>query len=72
MGATPGASGELPPDDAAHRSCHQADQARGQAGAQLALIRAGAVIGMCQVPLARRDRNLVRVLPKMVQLPLET
>lgn len=40
--------------------------------AQLALIRAGAGIGMCQVPLARRDRDLVRVLPKVVSLPLET
>jgi DNA-binding transcriptional LysR family regulator len=39
--------------------------------AQLALIRAGAGIGMCQVPLARRDRTLVRVLPKL-SLPLET
>jgi DNA-binding transcriptional LysR family regulator len=40
--------------------------------AQLAFIRAGAGIGMCQVPLGRRDGNLVRVLPKMVSLPLET
>ena len=40
--------------------------------AQLALIRAGAGIGMCQVPLGRRERNLVRVLPRAVQLPLET
>ncbi|MEP6875783.1 MAG: LysR family transcriptional regulator [Burkholderiales bacterium] len=40
--------------------------------AQLALIRAGAGIGMCQVPLARRDGNLVRMLPKMISLPLET
>jgi DNA-binding transcriptional LysR family regulator len=39
--------------------------------AQLALIRAGAGIGMCQVPLARRDGALVRVL-KTVSLPLET
>jgi len=38
--------------------------------AQLALIRAGAGLGMCQVPLARRD-GLVRVLP-MIRLPLET
>jgi DNA-binding transcriptional LysR family regulator len=40
--------------------------------AQLALIRAGAGIGMCQVPLARRDGALVRVLPKVISLPLET
>ena len=40
--------------------------------AQLALIRAGAGIGMCQVPLARRDVTLVRVLPRAVALPLET
>ena len=40
--------------------------------AQLALIRAGAGIGMCQVPLARRDTHLVRVLPKMISLPLPT
>lgn len=40
--------------------------------AQLSLIRAGAGIGMCQVPLAKRDRDLVRVLPRLVSLPLET
>ncbi|NKI94652.1 LysR family transcriptional regulator [Rhizobacter sp. SG703] len=40
--------------------------------AQLALIRAGAGIGMCQVPLARRDANLVRLLPKLFALPLGT
>jgi DNA-binding transcriptional LysR family regulator len=40
--------------------------------AQLALIRAGAGIGGCQVPLARRDDSLVRVLPKLFALPLET
>ncbi len=40
--------------------------------AQLALIRAGAGIGMCQAPLARRDPGLLRVLPKLVSLPLET
>ncbi|KQU76937.1 MULTISPECIES: LysR family transcriptional regulator [unclassified Rhizobacter] len=40
--------------------------------AQLALIRAGAGIGMCQVPLARRDANLVRLLPKLIALPLGT
>lgn len=40
--------------------------------AQLALIRAAAGIGMCQVPLARRDDKLMRVLPKMISLALET
>lgn len=40
--------------------------------AQLAMIRCGAGIGMCQVPLARRDAALVRVLPRQVSLPLET
>jgi DNA-binding transcriptional LysR family regulator len=40
--------------------------------AQLALIRAGAGIGMCQVPLAKRDGNLVRVLERKISLPLET
>ena len=40
--------------------------------AQLALIRAGAGIGMCQVPLAKRDPELVRLMPKTFALPLET
>jgi DNA-binding transcriptional LysR family regulator len=40
--------------------------------AQLALIRAGAGLGICQVPLARRDEALVRVLPKAVSLGMET
>lgn len=40
--------------------------------AQLALIRVGAGIGMCQVPLARRDPDLVRVLPKLLSFPLES
>ena len=39
--------------------------------AQLAMIRAGAGIGMCQVPLARGTVALVRVLPRQVSLPLE-
>lgn len=39
--------------------------------AQLALIRAGAGIGVCQVPVASRDPALVRVLPQ-VGVPLET
>jgi DNA-binding transcriptional LysR family regulator len=38
---------------------------------QLAMIRCGAGIGMCQVPIARRDA-LVRVLPRQVSLQLET
>jgi DNA-binding transcriptional LysR family regulator len=40
--------------------------------AQLALIRAGAGIGVCQVPLARRDPQLVPVLPGAVDLTLPT
>lgn len=39
--------------------------------AQFALIRAGAGIGVCQVPLARRDKALVRVLADRVAVPLE-
>jgi DNA-binding transcriptional LysR family regulator len=37
--------------------------------AQLALIRCGAGLGLCQVPLAK---GLVRLLPKQLSLPLET
>ena len=40
--------------------------------AQLALIRAGAGIGVCQVPLAARAPALVRVLPEAFAFPLET
>ena len=40
--------------------------------AQLALIRSGAGIGMCQVALARRDATLQRVLAKPFALQLET
>jgi DNA-binding transcriptional LysR family regulator len=40
--------------------------------AQLALIRSGAGIGVCQTPIARRDEAIVRVLPKQFSLPLET
>jgi DNA-binding transcriptional LysR family regulator len=40
--------------------------------AQLALIRAGAGIGICQVPLAARAPALVRVLPDAFVFPLET
>lgn len=40
--------------------------------AQLALIRAGAGIGICQAPLARRSPALVRVLPTAFTMPLET
>lgn len=39
--------------------------------AQLALIRSGAGIGACQVPLARRDPNLVRLLPKAYALQMD-
>jgi DNA-binding transcriptional LysR family regulator len=40
--------------------------------AQLALIRSGAGIGVCQAAIAKRDNQLVRVLPKQVSLSLET
>ncbi|APW41214.1 LysR family transcriptional regulator [Rhodoferax saidenbachensis] len=40
--------------------------------AQLALIRAGCGIGVCQVNLAARDPNLVHVLPGSIPLSLET
>jgi DNA-binding transcriptional LysR family regulator len=40
--------------------------------AQLALIRCGAGIGVCQVPLAKRDSTLKRVLPKAFSLHLDT
>jgi len=39
--------------------------------AQLALIRSGAGIGFCQVPIGRRD-GLVRVLARQFSLPLDT
>jgi DNA-binding transcriptional LysR family regulator len=40
--------------------------------AQLALIRAGTGIGVCQAAIAQRDPQIVRVLPKHVALFLET
>ncbi|MFB9948049.1 LysR family transcriptional regulator [Rhizobium puerariae] len=40
--------------------------------AQLAAIRAGAGIGICQVGIARREPDLVRVLPDLFELPLDT
>jgi DNA-binding transcriptional LysR family regulator len=40
--------------------------------AQMALIRSGAGIGVCQTAIACRDEALVRVLPKQFSLPLET
>jgi DNA-binding transcriptional LysR family regulator len=40
--------------------------------AQLALIRSGAGIGVCQAAIARRDGAMVRILPKLVSLSLET
>jgi len=39
---------------------------------QLALIRSGAGIGICQVVLAKRDAQLVRVLPRQFSFDLET
>ncbi|MDQ0074214.1 DNA-binding transcriptional LysR family regulator [Variovorax boronicumulans] len=40
--------------------------------AQLALIRAGVGIGICQVGLARRDAALVRLMPRAFSMTLET
>lgn len=40
--------------------------------AQLAAIRAGVGIGICQVGIARRDPNLVRILPDVLDLQLDT
>lgn len=40
--------------------------------AQMAMIRAGGGIGMCQNTLARRDPDLVPVLPDAIELSLET
>lgn len=40
--------------------------------AQLALIRAGAGIGVCQVGLARRGESLVHLMPRAFSLKLET
>lgn len=40
--------------------------------AQLALIRSGAGIGVCQAAIAQRDEQIVRVLPEQFALPLET
>jgi len=38
----------------------------------LAAIRAGLGIGICQVGLARRDPSLVRVMPDLLSIPLDT
>lgn len=40
--------------------------------AQLAAIRGGAGIGICQIGIAERNRELVRVLPEVFELPLDT
>ena len=40
--------------------------------AQLNLIRSAAGIGVCQVAIAQRDPDLVRVLPEQVAIPLDT
>lgn len=40
--------------------------------AQLAAIRAGYGLGICQVPLAAREPRLVRVLQRQLSLPLDT
>jgi DNA-binding transcriptional LysR family regulator len=38
----------------------------------LSSIRAGLGIGICQVRLAQRDPSLVRVLPDLLTIPLDT
>jgi DNA-binding transcriptional LysR family regulator len=40
--------------------------------AQLAAIRAGFGIGICQSALAKRDANLVRILPRKFSIALDT
>lgn len=40
--------------------------------AHIAAIRAGLGIGICQVPLAARDKKLVRLFPEALHLDLET
>jgi DNA-binding transcriptional LysR family regulator len=40
--------------------------------AQLALIRSGAGIGVCQAAIARRDDSIVRLFPRQFSLQLET
>ncbi|MEO9131200.1 MAG: LysR family transcriptional regulator [Sphingomonas sp.] len=40
--------------------------------AQLAALRAGVGIGVCQLPIAARDPSLVRLLPEAFEYPLET
>jgi DNA-binding transcriptional LysR family regulator len=40
--------------------------------AQLALIRSGAGIGVCQAAIAGRDGAIVRVLPRQISLLLDT
>jgi DNA-binding transcriptional LysR family regulator len=40
--------------------------------AQLAAIRSGFGIGICQVPIAAADPDLVRILPKAFQMDLQT
>jgi DNA-binding transcriptional LysR family regulator len=41
------------------------------AHAQLALLRSGAGVLLCQVPIARRNASLVRLLPRQISLSLE-
>ena len=40
--------------------------------AQLAALRAGYGVGVCQIGIARRDPQLVRLLPEAFAVPLET
>lgn len=40
--------------------------------AQLALIRAGAGIGVCQAAIARRDESIIRLFPRQFSMQMET
>jgi DNA-binding transcriptional LysR family regulator len=40
--------------------------------AQLALIRCGAGIGVCQSAIARRDDSIIRLFPRQFSLQMET
>lgn len=40
--------------------------------AQLALIRSGAGVGICQTAIAQRDKEIVRILPRQLALSLDT
>ena len=54
------------------RVLHVEDSVPDHELALLHLLRAGAGIGVCQTALARRDPNLVRVLPTRLSMKLTT